>query len=81
MTPKGRTINGQEELPRRFKENIIALLSFVIVAMDLKDHYNSILNSSILSSTKNRIKAKTFDRNITHLNNFLHTKVSGIKFC
>lgn len=62
MIQKGKTINAPEELPRKYRGSIIAMLNSVIVAMGHKDHCNNTLNSSILSFIKNRMKARISER-------------------
>jgi len=56
MIPKGGGLNEHGELPRKSRENTIARPNFATVAMDLKGPYSSISNSSILSSTKRKMK-------------------------
>ena len=58
-TQKGKTTNEQGEQRKKYRGNTIAMLSFVTVATDHKDHYNNISNSNILNSTKDKMKART----------------------
>jgi len=41
MTLKGRSISGQDELQKRYNENITVVHSFVIDAMGHRGHYSS----------------------------------------
>lgn len=58
MIPKGGGLNEHGGLPRKSRENTIARPNFATVAMALKDPCSSISNSSILSSTKRKMKMK-----------------------
>jgi hypothetical protein len=71
MIPKEGALNEHEELPRKYRENTIARLSFVTVAMDQKDRFNSISNSNIHSYTKKKIK-RSFEEKLLYHFCWLH---------